>query len=187
MQQDPGVREALPPVEYESYRDAAMQALVALWQRWDRYKPLVPAAAPIVDAGLAQLERQIVGFTGGGLVPVHNDICNANWLLTPAGRWYLIDLEVMALDDPACDLGALLWWYYPPALRSRFLESLGYADDPTLAERMQVRMAMHCLRITLPRAGSWDTFDPPTYPASLVDFQAVLAGQENPQGYGAGD
>ena len=45
-------------------------------------------------------------------------------------------------------------------------------------------MAMHCLSITLPREGSYDRFEPAAYAESLVDFQAALAGEENPQGYG---
>jgi thiamine kinase-like enzyme len=82
----------------------------------------------------------------------HNDICNANWLLTPQGRLYLIDLELMSLDDPAVDIGATLWWYYPPELRRRFLEVVGYADDESFRIRMRVRMAMHCL--ISPRRGA---------------------------------
>jgi hypothetical protein len=44
-------------------------------------------------------------------------------------------------------------------------------------------MALHCLSITLPRERSFDEFDPATYAESLVDFKAILAGEENPQGY----
>jgi thiamine kinase-like enzyme len=183
MHHDPALQQVLPPVASAGYRDAGMQALVALWQRWERYKPQVPAVAAFVDGALAALERQIARFSGEGLVASHNDICNANWLVTADGRWYLVDLEAMALDDPACDLGALLWWYYPPEQRPRFLEVMGYTGDTGFEHRMQVRMALHCLNITLPRPGSWDTLDPASYPAALTDFRAVLAGEENPQGY----
>ena len=55
------------------------------------------------------------------------------------------------MDDPAFDLGAILWWYYPPELRGQFLELAGYSYDHELRFRMQVRMALHCLSITLPR------------------------------------
>jgi hypothetical protein len=48
---------------------------------------------------------------------------------------------------------------------------------------MQVRMAMHCLNITLPREGSFDRFDPGHYDEALDDFRAILNGKENPQGY----
>ena len=44
-------------------------------------------------------------------------------------------------------------------------------------------MAMHCLHITLPREGSFDRFDPASFNESLEDFRAILAGEENPQGY----
>jgi hypothetical protein len=56
----------------------------------------------------------------------------------------------MSLDDPTLDVGAILWWYYPPELRQEFLEIVGYAHDKEFSSRMQVRMAMHCLNIILP-------------------------------------
>ena len=88
------------------------------------------------------------------------------------------------MDDPAFDLGALLWWYYPPDRRGRFLEIAGYRYDDEFKLRMQVRMALHCLNITLPRDGSFDRFNPESYNEALVDFRAILDGGENPQGYG---
>jgi len=69
------------------------------------------------------------GFVGAGLVSSHNDICNANWLIAADGQVYLVDLEAMSLDDPAQDMGALLWWYYPPESRRTFLEIAGYQYD----------------------------------------------------------
>ena len=98
-------------------------------------------------------------FQGTGLVASHNDICNANWLLSPDGALYLIDLEAMSLDDPAVDIGATLWWYYPPGLRGKFLVMAGYINDTSFERRMQVRMAMHCLNIILPREQSFDEFE----------------------------
>ena len=120
---------------------------------------------------------------GAGLVASHNDICNANWLVASDGKIYLIDLESMSLDDPACDIGATLWWYYPPELRQRFLDIVGYADDEQFQNRMRVRMALHCLSIILPRDRSFDRFDPDSFVESLTDFRAVLAGRQNPEGY----
>jgi hypothetical protein len=49
--------------------------------------------------------------------------------------------------------------------------------------RMRVRMAMHCLSITLPREQGFEKFDPVLFAEALTDFRAVLAGRENPQGY----
>jgi hypothetical protein len=89
----------------------------------------------------------------------------------------------MAMDDPALDMGALIWWYYPPALRQRFLNVAGYRYDDEFKFRMRMRMAMHCLDITLPRGQSFDRFDPGTYNESLRDFRAILNGEENPEGY----
>ena len=89
----------------------------------------------------------------------------------------------MAMDDPALDMGALLWWYYPPELRQQFLKIAGYRYDDEFKFRMRIRMAMHSLNITLPREGSFDNLDPGTYHESLNDFRAVLNGEENPMGY----
>ena len=119
-----------------------------------------------------------------GLVCSHNDICNANWLFADDGNIYIVDFESMFMDDPAFDLGALLWWYYPPELRGRFLEIAGYRYDDEFKFRMRVRMALHCLSITLPRDGSFDRFNPERYEEALVDFRAIMDGRENPQGYG---
>ena len=121
--------------------------------------------------------------TGGGLVASHNDPCNGNWLVDSAGKVYLLDYESTSLDDPALDLGALLWWYYPSPLRAEFLEIAGYETDATLHHRMKVRMALHCLNIILPRKDSFDRFNAESFDNALKDFKAVLAGKENPQGY----
>jgi hypothetical protein len=183
MHHDAGVRAALPPPPSDRLDEAGLRMLAGVRRRWEEHKAQVPTVAPFVDSALDQLAAEMAAFGGTGLVAAHNDICNANWLLTPQGRLYIVDLEAMALDDPAADVGALLWWYYPPALRPRFLAVAGYADDPAFPARMRTRMALHCLSITLPRAGSYDGFDPAGYPAALTDFRAILAGEENPQGY----
>jgi thiamine kinase-like enzyme len=136
-----------------------------------------------VDNSLEYLAQQVDQFPGEGLVSSHNDICNANWLFASDGKIYVVDLESMSMDDPAEDMGALLWWYYPPELRQRFLNIAGYRYDDEFKFRMQIRMAMHCLHITLPREHSFDDFDPNEYDEWLTDFSAILNGEENPQGY----
>jgi len=183
MHHSPAVKQVLPAVPSDLYREAGLAALAHIQQKWERHKPQVPKAAGFVDESLEHLRDQIIGFGGEGMAASHNDICNGNWLVTPAGRVYLIDLESMSLDDPALDIGATLWWYYPPALRARFLHITGYAGDPAFAQRMQMRMALHCLNIILPRLNSFDQFDPAGFDEALTDFRAIFAGQENPQGY----
>lgn len=179
----PTLLQLLPPTSDAGYQQVAQQALFRLRARWDRHKPQVPTEAPLVEEGLDRIAQAIGQVEGSGLAASHNDICNANWLLTPEGLFYLLDFEAMALDDPAYDVGALLWWYYPPELRARFLAIAGYAGDQQFQLRMWVRMAMHCLLIMLPRDNSFDTFEPASFSASLHDFKAILAGEENPQGY----
>lgn len=182
MHGDETVQGALPGVAWESYREAGERALARLRERWGPYRGRAGQAAIYVDRSLDSLEGEIEGFTGEGLVASHNDICNDNWLLTPEGRLYLVDLDMMELDDPACDTGIFLWWYYPPEVRRRFLEIAGYEVDEGFETRMRVRAAMHCLRITLPREDSFDTFQA-DYASALGDFEAAVEGRENPRGF----
>ena len=183
MHHQPRLRELLQAPPSSQYRDAGIQALVELRNKWERYKAQMPSIARFVDHGLDDIARQIELFSGEGLVVSHNDICNANWLFTPDGQIYVLDFESMKMNDPAADMGALLWWYYPPEMRQYFLEIAGHPYTDEFIFRMRVRMAMHCLHITLPRYDSYDTFEPEKYSEALIDFRAVLAGKENPQGY----
>lgn len=177
------VKEVLPEAPSSSYRVAGLAALEHIQQKWERYKPQVPNVAGFIDESLDHLRNQITKFQGSGLVASHNDLCNANWLISTDGQLYIIDLDSMSLDDPALDVGATLWWYYPPTFRKSFLSVAGYLNDKTFETRMQVRMAMHCLKIRLPREQSFDVFDPTSFAESLTDFTAILDGRENPQGY----
>lgn len=177
------VKRTLPARPFDNFRDAGMGTLDEICRKWEPLKKLVPNDASFVDDSIALIREQLSGFKGSGLVASHNDICNANWLLFDDGKLYLIDLDSMSRDDPALDIGATLWWYYPPELRPRFLEITGYLDDAEFQERMRVRMAMHYLNIELPRPNSYDKFDPALFGEYLVDFKAALAGKENPQGY----
>jgi thiamine kinase-like enzyme len=177
------LKQALPSKASQGYREAGLETLEQIALRWESYKSRVTASADFVDQSLAALRVQLDQFQGAGLVASHNDVCNGNWLVSREGRVYLLDYESMSLDDPALDLGAILWWYYPPPLWEEFLARAGYAADQDLRRRMQVRMALHCLNILLPRAQSFDRFDPSQFDADLVDFRAALAGQANPQGY----
>ncbi len=184
MHHDPELRRILTPPSSERYNMLGLEALVHLQEKWDRHKTLVPAVAEWVDEQIDQLLVQIEAIEGTGAVAAHNDICNANWLISTDGQIYLIDLDAMSLDDPAGDLGAILWWYYPPELRPRFIEIAGYQNDEQLHTRMRLRMAIHCLDILLAREQSFDQFDAARFVDSLADFRAILAGEENPQGYG---
>jgi hypothetical protein len=180
----PALRSILPIALSETYRDVGLAAARRVQRKWEQYRAQVPAVADDVDEALVHLEQEIQGFVGSGLVASHNDICNANWLIASDGQVYLVDLEAMSLDDPAHDMGSLLWWYYPPEFRPGFLASAGCPYDGAFRKRMRVRMALHCLDILLPRVGSFDRFHADTFAENLVDFRAVVAGRENPQGYG---
>jgi thiamine kinase-like enzyme len=178
------IKNLLPPAPSILHKDAGLRALLQLRQMWERYKEQIPGVAEFVETGLEHLAQQINLFSTEGLVASHNDICNANWLFAAGGEIYLIDLDSMSMDDPALDLGALLWWYYPPELRGRFLAIAGYPYDDEFRFRMQIRRTIHCLSITLPRDQSFDRFSPDHYPEALDDFKASLEGKENPKGYG---
>lgn len=177
------LKKTLAQVPYVDYSQAGLSALAAIQDRWEQFKHLVPLVTGFIDESLDRLRQQVRDFEGAGLVAGHNDICNGNWLVAPDGKIYLLDLEAMAMEDPALDIGATLWWYFPPELRRRFLEIAGHAHDDAFQHRMQVRMAMHCLNILLPRPGSFDRFIPEAFSDALIDFRAALAGEENPQGY----
>ena len=183
LHQNAELKQVLPEAASDLYSVVGLEVLTHLQQKWECYKSQVLEVAVFIDESLDYLREQVMDFQGAGLVASHNDICNANWLLATTGQLYLIDLESMSLDDPAVDIGATLWWYYPPRLRRRFLAKAGYPNDPAFERRMQVRMAMHCLNITLPREQSFDDFEPAAFAESLIDFKAILAGKENPQGY----
>lgn len=183
MHTEENLRKILPPASSTLHKDAGRRAWDSLCQRWEYHRSQVSKIAPFVDRSLQQLDAEMRQFSTGGLVASHNDICNANWLFTADGRIYVIDFESMSLDDPALDMGALLWWYYPPGMRNQFLAVAGYPYDDDFKARMRVRMALHCLSITLPREGSFDRFTPDHYEETLEDFRAILEGRENPQGY----
>jgi thiamine kinase-like enzyme len=183
MHHSPELRCVIAVPQSESYHDLGMKALTRLLEKWQKYKAQVPTVAGWMDEAIDQLVRQIKTITGAGAVVAHHDICNANWLITPDDQVYLIDLDGMSLDDPAADLGPVLWWYYPPSLRERFLEIAGYQNNAQLQNRMRLRMAIHSLNILLPRENSFDRFDANQFMDSLTDFKAIIAGEENPRGY----
>jgi hypothetical protein len=183
MHDHPRIKGVLQAVSSDIHKQAGWRAWEYLRQTWERYKAQVPTVAEFVDGSLEHLAQQVNQFSGEGLVASHGDICNANWLFASDGKIYILDFESMSMDDPAADMGALLWWYYPPELRQRFLDIAGYPYDHEFRFRMQVRMAMHCLSIILPREGSFDSFDSERFSESLRDFRAVLDGKENPEGY----
>ena len=117
MQRSRELQMALPEVISEQYRQVGLTAFEQLKKKWLLYRSYVPSAADEIESVLFWLKNEIKKFTGAGLVASHHDICNANWLITSTGKIYLVDLEAMSRDDPAHDLGSLLWCYYPPELR----------------------------------------------------------------------
>ncbi len=182
MHRAPGVLGVLLPVVPEGYAEAGIRAVGRVQARWEQVRDGAAAeVADFVEASLDRLEQKIGQFEGDGLVASHGDICWDNWIFATDGRIYLVDLDAMGLDDPALDLGALLWWYYPPELWGRFLGCAGYQDIEQLRERMWVRLALHCLSITLPGPGSFDIFDPATYPSRSGDFRAAPGREGNPE------
>jgi hypothetical protein len=183
MHDHPKIRGVLQAEFSNLYRDAGLRALDRISQKWERHKAQVPMVADFVDNSLDYLTQQVNRFSGEGLVASHGDICNKNWLFASDGKIYLIDFDSMSMDDPALDMGALLWWYYPPELRKPFLEVAGYRYDDEFKFRMQIRMAMHCLNILLPREDGFDQFHPESFDDALRDFRALLEGKENPEGY----
>jgi len=177
------LKRILPERSSYLYKDVGLEILGEVEQRWKKHELEVSVFAKYVNEKIAYLKSQVDQFTGNGLVASHNDICNGNWLVSSDKQLYLLDYESMSLDDPALDIGAILWWYYPPQLRAEFLEIAGYNDDESFRNRMRIRMAIHNLNIILPREKSFDQFRAETFGDALVDFRATIDGRENPQGY----
>src|SRR5688572_14413899 len=109
MHHHPQLRGVLLLPASNLHKEAGLRALNHLRQKWERYKVQAPDVAEFVENSLDYLAQQVNLFTTDGLVASHNDICNANWLFASDGKIYLVDFESMALDDPALDMGALLW------------------------------------------------------------------------------
>ena len=181
--QSESLKQILPERSSVLYKDVGLEILGEVEQRWKKFEAEVPACAQYVNEKITYLKAKVGQFPGGGLVASHNDICNGNWLVSRDDELYLLDYESMAMDDPALDVGAILWWYYPPEMRTEFLEIAGYANDENFQNRMRIRMAIHNLNIILPREKSFDQFTSETFDEALVDFRAVVEGRENPQGY----
>lgn len=181
--QSEGLKRVLPRRTSEKHKAVGEEILVEIEARWNQHKKSVPTFAEYVDESLEYLKKQVGQFKESGLVASHNDVCNGNWLVTADGTIYLLDYESMSLDDPALDLGAILWWYYPPEMRDEFLSVAGYKNDEEFRNRMRIRMAIHSLNIIIPRKDSFDRFIAEAFDKELGDFRAVMGGRENPQGY----
>ena len=120
MHHHPRVKGILQAVASSLHKDAGLRALNHLHQKWEGYKAQVPAVAKFVDGSLEYLAQQVNLFSSVGLVASHNDICNTNWIFTSDAKIYIVDFESMSMDDPALDMGALLWWYYPQSYDNDF-------------------------------------------------------------------
>lgn len=181
MHRSPEVMGALSKAPSEDFAGAGLRAVADVRKRWEKHKGLVGSAGGFVDEGLEELEGRMRGFSGGGLVASHNDLSWDNWLFGDDGRIFVIDPDMMGPDDPALDVGITLWWYYAPELWGQLIECAGYEDVEEFRERMWARIALHCLRILLPRPGSFDRFDASDFWEASGDFRAALRREGNPQ------
>jgi len=177
------LKRILPERTTRLYKDVGLESINRVEQRWKKYRSQVPRTTEYVDEKIVYLKEEVSIFPGSGLVASHNDICNGNWLISNNGIIYLLDYEGMSLEDPALDIGAILWWYYPPEMRNEFLEINGHDQDESFRNRMRVRMAIHNLYIIIPRENSFDRFSADKFEEALTDFRAVIEGKENPQGF----
>jgi len=145
------LKRFLPERASSLYKDVGLEVLGEIERRWRKYESKVPISAEYVNEKIDYLKNRLRQFDGRGLVASHNDICNGNWLVSSDESIYLLDYESMSLDDPALDVGAILWWYYPPEKRKEFIEIAGYTNDENFGERMRIRMAVHNLSIIISR------------------------------------
>lgn len=178
----PSMRQAASQTQ-DTLAKTATRAVQHVIGRWQRYREQVPQLAGEVDMLLSKLASELSGLDEAAPVASHNDLNMSNWIVAESGALHLLDFDMLTLDDPAQDMGMLLWWYYPPALRSRFLELAGHEDSDVFRERMRLRMTLHSLSILLPREDSFDQFDGTRFAQRFGDVRAVYAGKENPRGY----
>ena len=169
--------------EINTCQEAALKAFYGIVERWEYNKKELVAYNGYIDDSLMQIKSNIRQIEGKNLASVHNDICNANWVISDNGFIFLVDLESMLIEDPSVDIGALLWWYYPYDMREQFCEIIKVDYNNELKNRMQLRMAMHCLNIMLPRLNSFDVLDLEWFAMFFDDFKAIMEGKDNPKGY----
>ncbi|MBN1964338.1 MAG: phosphotransferase [Anaerolineae bacterium] len=100
----------------------------------------------------SQIQRRLAAFQGVPVGPVHGDLNRYNWLVGGDNRVTLIDWERARLDDPALDVGMMLFWYVPRALWPIFAR--GYAgaspqavDADALLERARIRYPLHAIDV----------------------------------------
>ncbi|HKG91542.1 MAG TPA: phosphotransferase [Gemmatimonadaceae bacterium] len=86
-----------------------------------------------------QLSRAVAGaaaFQEPADSPTHGDLWSNNLLLTPAGEWFVLDWDDLALGDPALDLAMLLG---PSPRRVRQADARDAGDlAPPLRERLEL-------------------------------------------------
>jgi len=181
------LQKVLKKSEIKTYQEAALKAFYEIVDKWEYYKNELSAYTVYIDNSLKQIQSNIYKIEGNNLVSAHNDICMANWLISDNGLVFLVDFESMQMEDPTVDIGALLWWYYPPDMRKTFCDIMKVDYSSALRNRMQIRMAMHCLNIMLPRKDSFDVFDLDWFAMFFDDFKAIMEGKDNPKGYGCKD
>ena len=90
----PQVKQVLPKASSNLYSTTGSESLAHIQQKWEYYKSQVPGVSGFVDENSDYLRQQVMDFQGTGLVASHNDICNANWLISPEGALYLIDFRI---------------------------------------------------------------------------------------------
>ena len=119
--------------------------------------PFVPL--PVLDwmqgetRHLESLADELSAFDLPADAPTHGDLWDSNVLVNPAGEWYVLDWDDLALGDPALEFSILLsplWYAHLPQAASPSLEAVtpwlppAARADPALMARLEV-----CLRASL--------------------------------------
>lgn len=92
---------------------------------------------PKVSQAFSFLRENLLLIESNETAVCHCDINHNNWLLTDAGKLYLIDWDGAMIADPAIDLGSLLYTYVPRENWSDWLERYGLSLDAGLEMRMK--------------------------------------------------
>lgn len=94
-------------------------------------------AYSIIKTALQYLHANIREVTTEELAVCHCDVNHNNWLLSEAGKLYLIDWDGAMIADPAIDLGPLLYFYVEQSRWNNWLKNYGLYLDDTLKLRMK--------------------------------------------------
>lgn len=145
---------------------------------------VTPARLDWMRAERERLRRLVHGaaaFQEPADSPVHGDLWCNNLLVTPSGRWFLLDWDEMALGDPAVDLAMLLG---PSSSRVRPADPRDAGDLPPPArERLAIYARASLLDWIIDPLSDWIDADTAPEHCDLVRAEKERVHREAVRGF----